>query len=60
MCLPSWKKNPGVKIFYHDRNQGKGAALRTGFQHCQSAIVLVQDADLEYFPEEYPGPDRTH
>jgi glycosyltransferase involved in cell wall biosynthesis len=52
--LKTLEKEPGVKVFYHDRNQGKGAALRTGFKQCSSQIVLIQDADLEYFPEEYP------
>ena len=44
----------GIKVFYHNKNQGKGAAIRTGFKHCQGDIVIIQDADLEYFPEEYP------
>lgn len=44
----------GVRVILHDRNRGKGAALRTGFQACIGEIVIVQDADLEYFPEEYP------
>jgi glycosyltransferase involved in cell wall biosynthesis len=43
-----------VKIFFHETNQGKGAALRTGFQHVQGDIVIIQDADLEYNPDEYP------
>ncbi len=42
------------KIIYHDVNIGKGAALRTGFKHASGDIVVVQDADLEYDPQEYP------
>ena len=43
-----------VKVLYHDHNQGKGAALRTGFQAVTGDIVIIQDADLEYDPTEYP------
>jgi glycosyltransferase involved in cell wall biosynthesis len=42
-----------ITLLQHDRNQGKGAALRTGFAHATSPIVLIQDADLEYDPREY-------
>jgi hypothetical protein len=42
-----------VKVFYHDRNQGKGAAVRTGFANLSGDLVLVQDADLEYDPADY-------
>jgi glycosyltransferase involved in cell wall biosynthesis len=44
----------GIRAFYQARNQGKGAALREGFRHVTGDIVLVQDADLEYDPDEYP------
>ncbi len=43
-----------VRCFFHPRNQGKGAALRTGFAQATGDVVLVQDADLEYNPDEYP------
>ena len=42
-----------VRIFFHDRNRGKGAALRTGFGHVTGEIVAIQDADLEYDPNEF-------
>jgi len=42
-----------IKVWYHEKNQGKGAALRTGFQHATGEFVIVQDADLEYDPSEY-------
>jgi glycosyltransferase involved in cell wall biosynthesis len=42
-----------VRLFFHDRNQGKGVALRTGFAHVSGAIVTIQDADLEYDPNEF-------
>ena len=42
------------KVLYHERNQGKGAALRTGFQQAAGQFVIVQDADLEYDPNDYP------
>jgi len=44
---------PNVRVFYHDRNQGKGAALRTGFREARGDVVLIQDADLEYDPKDY-------
>jgi glycosyltransferase involved in cell wall biosynthesis len=49
------RDKPHVRIFRLDRNRGKGAALRLGFQHAKGAILLVQDADLEYDPAEYPA-----
>ena len=46
--------NQGLMILYHEKNMGKGAALRTGFQHATGDYVIVQDADLEYDPNDYP------
>ena len=48
------ENNPNVRVLYHAVNQGKGAALRTGFANVTGDIVLIQDADLEYTPEDYP------
>ena len=46
--------DPRVQVMLHDVNQGKGAALRTGFAAATSEFVIIQDADLEYDPAEYP------
>ncbi len=43
-----------AKVFYHEINRGKGATLRTGFEHITGEITLIQDADLEYDPNDYP------
>lgn len=42
------------KFVFHERNRGKGAAVRTGFQSASGDVVIIQDADLEYDPSEYP------
>jgi len=43
-----------LRVFYHEQNQGKGAAVRTAIQHATGDILLIQDADLEYDPRDYP------
>jgi glycosyltransferase involved in cell wall biosynthesis len=43
-----------VKLAFHEKNQGKGAGVRTGLTHATGEIVLIQDADLEYDPGDYP------
>jgi len=48
------KTDGRIRIFRSDVNRGKGAALRMGFAHAESEILVVQDADLEYDPDEYP------
>ena len=47
------KKISGIKYIFHDKNLGKGGALKTGFQNATGDIILIQDADLEYNPNEY-------
>lgn len=48
------KKHPKFRIIYHSKNQGKGAAIRTGFKHVSGDYILIQDADLEYDPRDIP------
>ncbi len=46
--------DPDLRIVFHPHNRGKGAALKTGFLHVTGDIVIIQDADLEYDPADYP------
>jgi len=48
------KNIKGIKVYSHKKNSGKGRAIRTGIKHATGDIILIQDADLEYNPKEYP------
>ncbi|MFC1525093.1 glycosyltransferase family 2 protein [Planctomycetota bacterium] len=48
-------KDPQIEIFYHTANQGKGAAIKTAQEHLTGEVVIIQDADLEYQPDDYPN-----
>jgi len=50
----SWRIESRIKILFQKQNQGKGAALRRGFQEARGEIIIVQDADLEYNPQDLP------
>ena len=53
--LASLDGKDGVRVLLHERNQGKGAAVRTGLQQASGDVILIQDADLEYDPRDYPA-----
>jgi len=52
--LQGYRDDELIEIILHDHNQGKGAAVVTGFKHATGDIFMIQDADLEYDPREYP------
>ena len=52
--LKDLNQNGEIRLICHDRNQGKGAAIRTGIQNASQEIVIIQDSDLEYNPRDYP------
>jgi glycosyltransferase involved in cell wall biosynthesis len=52
--LESLNEHGNIRVILHDRNQGKGAAVRTGIENVNGEVILIQDADLEYDPRDYP------
>jgi glycosyltransferase involved in cell wall biosynthesis len=53
--LASMDGNKGIRVILHEKNQGKGAAVRTGIAAASGEVILIQDADLEYDPRDYPA-----
>lgn len=50
----NFTNNPMIQMYHHEKNKGKGGALKTGFSKVSGDIVIIQDADLEYSPQDYP------
>ena len=53
--LERYKKREGFEVIFQPKNKGKGAALRAGFEIAKGEVIIIQDADLEYNPEDYPA-----
>lgn len=51
--MKQWENDDVIKVIYHDKNRGKGSAVRTGFKAASGDILIIQDADLEYDPRDY-------
>lgn len=54
-CLRAQEDEPDAVIIFHEQNRGKGAAVRTGLRRASGDVMLIQDADLEYDPRDYPA-----
>ncbi len=52
--LETWEGHPQVELLQHSKNRGKGAAIRTALDHAEGRFTIIQDADLEYDPQDYP------
>lgn len=52
--MAQWQTHSTIRVFMHEKNQGKGSAVRTGIQHSTGDVIVIQDADLEYDPRDYP------
>ena len=53
ILLKNFSNNEKIKIFFHTKNSGKGAAIKTAKKYISGDIILIQDADLEYDPQDY-------
>jgi glycosyltransferase involved in cell wall biosynthesis len=52
--MKQWEKHRVIRVIYHEQNKGKGSAVRTGFEAATGDVFVIQDADLEYDPRDYP------
>lgn len=52
--MKQWEGHPVIRVIFHQKNTGKGSAVRTAFEHATGDIFIIQDADMEYDPRDYP------